>query len=433
MFFNMGGMGGSRGGGGPADTKLYDLLNVGPSASDDEIKKSYKKLAREYHPDKNPDHGDKFKEISFAYEVLSNPERRRMYDQVGLEGMKEGGGGGFGGSDLFSHLFGDDGGHPFSSFFGGMGGGGQRRRRQAKPTVHHLGVTLEDIYKGKTAKLKLSNSVLCTTCRGSGGRAGAQYTCSGCKGRGAKMRMRQIGPGMIQQMQVACDECGGEGSKVPASEKCGPCSGEKYQKIQKVLEVHVEKGMRHGEQIVFHGQGDQVDPDVEPGDVVIVLNVKDHANFRRNGDNLYMTKEITLNEALAGYSIPITHLDGRKIVLKSRAGEIIRPDDVRGVIGEGMPKRRHHEIKGTLFVKFEVKFPAPHFLDDEKKYQLLAQCFPAPKKQPPPTGDFEEVSLYEYDEKKYGGGRGRGEAYAEESDSDEGGHGGHPGVQCAQS
>jgi DnaJ family protein A protein 2 len=236
---------------------------------------------------------------------------------------------------------------------------------------------------------------------------------------------------MIQQMQAACSDCSGEGFQIPASEKCKACQGEKLKKVQKVLEVHVEPGMRHGEHVTFHGEGDQIDPQVEAGDVVVVINVKDHAVFKRNGDNLHMVKEISLNEALCGYEIPITHLDGRKLLLKSAPGDIIRPDDIRGVIGEGMPKRRHHEIRGTLFVKFDVKFPVSHFLDDEKKYKLLASCFPAVKAVTLPAGEYEEVSLFEYDEKKYGGRRG--EAYEDESDSDEGpgAHGSH--VQCAQS
>lgn len=434
----MGGMGG-RGRDGPPDTKLYDILGVSPTASDDEIKKSYRKLAKEYHPDKNPQHGDKFKEISFAYEVLSNPERRSTYDQVGLEGIKEGGaggGGGFGG-DLFSHLFGDDGGSPFASFFGGGmgGGGGPRRRYQAQPTVHQLNVTLEDIFKGKTSKLQLSRSALCSTCRGSGGRPGGTYECSTCRGRGIRTMMRQIGPGMIQQSQAPCGDCAGSGSKVPPSERCKTCNGEKLKKEQKLLEVHVERGMRSGEKVVFRGEGDKIDADVEPGDVIVVVNVKEHDTFLRDGDDLYVKQTITLNQALCGFEIPIAHLDGRKIVLKNRAGEIIRPGDVRGVIGEGMPKRRHHDIRGTLFVKFEVKFPASHFLDDEKKYQLLASCFAPVKKIPVPSGEHEEVSLFDYEEKKHGarGGGHRGEAYHEDDSDEEAGHGHGPQVQCAQS
>ncbi|RCN50703.1 DnaJ domain protein [Ancylostoma caninum] len=183
----MGGMGGmGRGQDGPVDTRLYDILKVKPDASEEDIKKSYsllfqsyRKLAKEFHPDKNPDHGDQFKEISFAYEILSNPERRRLYDMRGLDGIKEGGGSGgivqipvvnftmsgFGG-DLFSHIFGDEDDSPFSSFFG-MGGGGRRRaRRKFQDTVYPLNVTLEEVYNGKTAKLRLSKKALCTKCKG---------------------------------------------------------------------------------------------------------------------------------------------------------------------------------------------------------------------------------------------------------------------------
>lgn len=260
---------------GPVDTTLYTTLNVRPDASQADIKKSYFKLAKEYHPDKNPDHGDKFKEISFAYEVLSSPEKRRLYDARGLEGVQGGGAGGGGGGfpgGLFSHFFGgaggdddddddDMGGHPFGGLFGGMGGMGRGgpRRRKFQDTVHPLNVTLEELYVGKTSKLKLSKKALCKTCEGSGGKKGEKYKCDACRGRGVKTIVQQIGPGMLQQMQVHCDACKGSGGKVPAGDKCKGCHGEKYENVSKILEVHVLPGMKHNDKITFKGDGDQSD------------------------------------------------------------------------------------------------------------------------------------------------------------------------------
>ncbi|TNN68346.1 DnaJ subfamily A member 2 [Liparis tanakae] len=145
------------------DTKLYDILGVSPSSTENELKKAYRKLAKEYHPDKNPNAGDKFKEISFAYEVLTNPEKKELYDRYGEQGLREGGGGGPGMDDIFSHIFG-------GGLFGFMGGQGSRSRnggrRRGEDMVHPLKVTLEDVYNGKTTKLQLSKNVLCSTCNG---------------------------------------------------------------------------------------------------------------------------------------------------------------------------------------------------------------------------------------------------------------------------
>ncbi|MCL4126930.1 UNVERIFIED_CONTAM: hypothetical protein GTU68_015419, partial [Idotea baltica] len=175
-----------------ADNKLYDLLNVSRGASDSDIRKQYRKLAKEYHPDKNPEAGDKFKEISFAYDILSDPRKREIYDRLGLKGLQEGGGdssGGFGfGDDIFSSLFGGGGGGMPFGLFGGLGGmrGGRRGPRKGESTVHKLKVTLEELYNGKTSKLQLSKNVICIECQGLGGRAGALQPCRTCNGRGIK-------------------------------------------------------------------------------------------------------------------------------------------------------------------------------------------------------------------------------------------------------
>ncbi|CAI5453562.1 unnamed protein product [Caenorhabditis angaria] len=441
---------GGGGGSGPKDTSLYDTLNVAPSASQADIKKSYFKLAKEYHPDKNPEHGDRFKEISFAYEILSNPEKRKLYDMRGIDGIKKGGGGGggFPGGGLFSHFFGgggggmddddDDemgGGHPFSGLFGGMGGmRGAPRRRKFQDTVHPLNVTLEEMYSGKTSKLKLSRKVLCKTCHGSGGKPGQKYQCSPCKGRGIRTVVQQIGPGMLQQMQVHCDQCKGTGGKVPEGDKCKACHGDRYSSEQKILEVNVQPGIRQGDKVVFRGEGDQSDPDVEAGDVVIVIQQKEHELFQRDGDDLHFKKTITLNEALCGFKFLIKHIDGHPLIIRQSPGEVIKPETVKGVVGKGMPNKQYPELKGNLFVHFEVDFPEDHFFDDDKKYALLQSLLPTPKQVVIPSGAT-ELSPMEYDEKKYGRGRG-GDAYNEDSDEDEdeGGHGMHggQGVRCQQ-
>uniref|UniRef100_A0A914XA11 Uncharacterized protein n=1 Tax=Plectus sambesii TaxID=2011161 RepID=A0A914XA11_9BILA len=442
MFFH--GMNGGGGRSGPADTALYDLLKVKPNASDDEIKKSYRQLAKEFHPDKNPQHGEKFKEISYAYEILSNPQRRQLYDARGLDGIKENGagGGGFGSDDLFSHLFGGGGGggggHPFASMFGGGGGGGGRRRRmRGQDMMHPLRVTLEDLYNGKTSRLQLSKQVICTGCKGVGGREGSSVECRGCKGRGVKVIVRQLAPGMVQQMQTACPDCQGEGTMIADKDKCKRCNGKKTTQEQKLLEVHINKGMRDGQRITFAGEGDQ-EPGIQSGDVVIVLQTKEHETFTRQGDDLYMKKTISLTEALCGFSFIVKHLDARDILIQGKPGDVIEPGTVRGITGEGMPQARFPDNKGTLFVQFQVDFPADNFLPSEEKYKKLETFLPPRPTTTVPTGEnVEEVSLMPYEDShgktnQQGGGR---EAYHHEEDSDEEGHAHGPGggVRCAQS
>ena len=210
------------------DTKYYDLLEVSPSASDSELKKSYYKLAKVYHPDKNPNAGEKFKEISHAYEILSDSQKRQVYDQYGEEGLSnDGHGHGVSPEDLFSQLF---------------GGGGRSRQsgpRKGKDMVHQLKVSLEDLYKGKVSKLALQKQVLCAGCEGRGGKAGSVTTCRGCQGRGIKIIMRQMGP-MIQQMQQTCGDCNGEGSVMNEKDRCKQCNGRKVANERKVFSTQLD-------------------------------------------------------------------------------------------------------------------------------------------------------------------------------------------------
>eukprot|EP00835_Amoeboradix_gromovi_P005386 NODE_501_length_7561_cov_0.489547.p3 type:complete len:306 gc:universal NODE_501_length_7561_cov_0.489547:7033-6116(-) len=296
------------------DTKFYDLLGVSPGAGDNEIKKAYRKLALKYHPDKNssPEAADKFKDISGAFEVLSDPEKRQMYDQYGEQGL--GGMGGFHDpSDIFSQFFG--------GMFGGQSGGRQQRQQRGKDVAHVLKVTLEDVYKGKTTKLALNKTTLCQQCEGSGAKEkGMQSTCSECRGTGVKMIVRQIGP-MIQQMQTVCPTCRGAGKSIDPAFLCKACNGKCTAKERKILEVHVERGMAHEETIRFAGEGDQ-EPDVIPGDVVIILDVQPHDRFQRKGNHLTVTCQVPLSTALCGGSILLKHLDNRTLCINVNANEI---------------------------------------------------------------------------------------------------------------
>ncbi|XP_037365867.2 dnaJ homolog subfamily A member 4 [Talpa occidentalis] len=363
------------------ETQYYDILGVKPSAPPDEIKKAYRRLALQYHPDKNPDEGEKFKLISQAYEVLSDPKKREVYDQGGEQAIKEGGSG----SPSFSSPM-----DIFDMFFGG--GGRMARERRGKNVVHQLPVTLEDLYKGVTKKLALQKSVICAKCEGVGGKKGSVEKCPLCKGRGVQAHIQQIGPGVVQQIQTVCLECKGRGERVSPKDRCEGCGGARVTREKKLIEVHVERGMKDGQKILFHGEGDQ-EPELEPGDVIIVLDQKDHSVFQRRGHDLIMKVRIQLSEALCGFKRTVKTLDDRTLLVTSRPGEVVRHGDLKCVHGEGMPVHRAPLEKGSLVLQFLVIFPEKHWLPLDKLPQLEALLPPRPSMRV--TEDMDQVELQE--------------------------------------
>lgn len=403
----------------PRDTKLYDILEVSPSDGEAEIKKAYRKLALKYHPDKNPNAGDKFKEIAHAFDILSDSHKREIYDQYGEEGLSgEGMGNGVSPEDLFSQLFG-------GNIFGG--GGGRSRPsgpRRGKDIAHSLKVSLEELYKGKTSKLALQKQVLCSKCDGKGGKEGAVKSCSSCNGRGIKIQMRQIGP-MVQQLQQTCHDCNGEGEIIKDKDRCKGCNGKKVLQERKILEVHIDKGMQDGQKITFSGEGDQA-PGIVPGDIVIVVEEKEHPKFKRKGDDLFYEAKIDLLTALAGGQFAITHLDDRMLIVSILPGEVIKPGCIKVISAEGMPAYKRPFDKGNLYVKFEIEFPQANWVD-QSRLILLEQVLPPREPLPPTNGALiEEVVLSEIDPMNQ-----QRSQYTNGAEED--GHAGGPSVQCAQS
>lgn len=417
-FANMhGGGGGGRGRGpsGPIDNEgFYKILEVDKDADDGAIKKAYRKMALKNHPDKGGDI-EKFKEISAAYEVLTDPEKRKIYDQYGKEGLEQGGeGGGHSAEDMFSQFF---------------GGGGRRRPQgpqKGEDIQHQLKVSLENLYNGKTVKLAIDRDKMCTDCNGKGGKEGCEKVCGDCKGRGVTVQLRQIGPGMVQQLQSACGTCKQTGKVMNEKDKCKTCKGNKVNKDRKVLEVVVEKGMKNGQKIKFSSEAGEA-PDTIPGDVIFILQEREHEIFKRKGADLVLTMDLKLSEALCGFTRTITHMDGRILRIDSKPGCVVKPDAVKMIPGEGMPYHGNPFTKGRLFIHFRVEFPASLPSDT---VQALAAALP---KAPivPLTGEEEECSMSDVDLSQFGqdqGGSGRQSAH-DDDDEDGGGRGGQK-VQC---
>lgn len=403
------------------DTKLYDVLGVKPDATDAQIKKAYRLGALKYHPDKNqhnPEAAEKFKEISSAYEILSDSQKRDVYDQYGPEGLTGGGPGGMGGDpgDIFSHFFGGG--------MGGMfGGGAPQGPKRSRDIVHALKATLKDLYVGKVSKLALTRTVLCKTCNGKGGKEGAVKTCTACKGQGMKFVTRQMGP-MLQRYQTVCNECNGEGKIINPKDRCPTCKGKMVHDERKILEVNIDKGMANGQKITFSGEGDQ-GPDIIPGDVVFVIDEQPHDRFTRKGDDLHITVEIDLLTALAGGKFTIEHVDGEYLIVEIIPGEVISPGAVKVIEGKGMPSYRHHD-QGNMYVTFNVQFPAPDTFATEENFKKLAEVLPArPAVNVPAGTESEEVVLADVDESKYQTSRNQYDEDMEDAGE------GREGVQCA--
>eukprot|EP01120_Amphizonella_sp_Union-15-10_P010356 TRINITY_DN412_c0_g7_i1.p1 TRINITY_DN412_c0_g7~~TRINITY_DN412_c0_g7_i1.p1 ORF type:complete len:445 (+),score=97.07 TRINITY_DN412_c0_g7_i1:48-1382(+) len=335
---------------------FYQVLGVDRKSTKEEIKKAYRKLAMEFHPDRNPSAGDKFKEVSEAYSVLSDDEKRKMYDQFGEEGVQNMGQVNY--DDIFSDIFQNFGG------FGGFPGGPRPRSQKSSRTSHlnhELELTLEDLFLGKTVKLNFTKDVVCDTCKGKGSTVpNALQDCSSCRGTGMKTYTSQVAPGFVQQIQQVCNVCSGEGKMIRPKDQCTTCKAQKTVKKQVVLDVKVPAGTKDGEHIIFKGEAHQV-PGVSSGDVIIVVRQKKHPVFKRNGADLLIERKLSLGEALAGFSFKLTHLDGRQILVESSPdGNIIRPGDLRMISGEGMPTGRGSS-RGNLYFKFAVDFPVRQF------------------------------------------------------------------------
>ncbi len=344
------------------DTEYYETLGVPPSATPSNIKKAYRQLAMKYHPDKGGD-SEKFKQISAAYSVLADPEKKERYDRFGKGG---------GASSSMTHA--ND---IFSMFFGNVSMSQQQTGpKKGKNVVHRLEVALEDLYKGKTIRVRVLRYRLKYP-NGTPASSSAFRLCAVCKGRGIQVQIRRMGP-MVHQVQTPCPVCNGAGNTVT--------EGVTKTKDKTILEVSIEPGMKHGDQIVFRGESDE-HPGIEAGDIVFVVNEKAHPVYNRKGNDLFTNKTIILTEALCGTIFVLAHLDDREITV-STMEKIIKPGEKVRVVGEGMPRKNYINTKGDLYITFAVEFPNTL---SNNHVRVLDNILPRKPPPPPNAGNAQTV------------------------------------------
>ncbi|CAI6335148.1 unnamed protein product [Periconia digitata] len=349
---------------------FYKLLGIKKDASEREIKKAYRTLSKKYHPDKNPGNKEaeeKFVQVAEAYEILSEEETRKIYDQYGHEGIEQHkrGGGPRQQHDPFDL---------FSRFFGGSGHFGHHGGERKGPDMEvRVAVPLRDFYNSRKTTFTVEKQAVCSACEGSGSEDGHVDQCDVCGGHGRIIRKQQLAPGMFQQIQMQCDKCGGRGKTI--KHVCPVCQGNRVVREPETHELEIEKGMPRGVRVTYENEADE-SPDWVAGDLIVhlqetepALGQQDHERtdgtfFRRRGNDLLWREVLSLREAWMGdWTRNITHLDGHIVQLSRKRGEVVQPQTVEVVPDEGMPIWHQHlennagEVFGSLHVEYVVVLP----------------------------------------------------------------------------
>ncbi|MCQ2082939.1 MAG: molecular chaperone DnaJ [Bacteroidaceae bacterium] len=365
-----------------AKRDYYEVLEVSKSASADEIKKAYRKLAIKYHPDKNPgdkEAEEKFKEAAEAYGVLSDPDKRAKYDQFGFDGLNGAsgfGGGGFSGQgmsmdDIFS-MFGDIFGGGGSGFggFGGFGGRSrQRGERKSQGSDIRISVplTLEEINTGVTKKFKLKKLVPCSHCHGTGAKEGTNAeTCPDCHGTGTVLRTQQSFFGMVQT-QTVCPRCGGEGKII--KEKCPHCSGDGVVYGEEIVEVTIPAGVQEGMQLSVEGKGNAGKHNGYNGNLLILIKEQQHKDLVRDENDLVYNLLLSVPQASLGGAVEVPTLDGAvkvKIEPGTQPGKMLR------LRAKGLPELRSNN-RGDLIVNISVYIPETLSKDEKAAMEKFGQ------------------------------------------------------------
>lgn len=336
----------------------YEALGVAKGASDTEIKKAYRKLAKKYHPDANPDNKEaevKFKEITEAYEVLSDADKRAAYDRYGHAAFEQGGGagGGFGG---FGGFDGDiDLSDILNGMFGGGFGGGRRRPRGPKPGAdirQTIQITFEEAAFGCEKELSINTSETCSTCHGSKAKPGTSAsTCGKCHGTGRVVVQQRTIMGMMQTEQT-CDACRGEGKII--KEPCQTCHGHGKVRAVKKVTVSIPAGIDHGQTLRVSGKGEVGDVGAPTGDLLVTVSVKSHPVFERRGNDVYMRMPISFVQAALGAELSIPTLDGN---VKFTIQPGTQTSTTFRLQGKGIPSLRNNKHRGDQYVEVYVVIP----------------------------------------------------------------------------
>ncbi|MFH0411374.1 molecular chaperone DnaJ [Corynebacterium sp. L4756] len=347
----------------------YGILGVESNASDQEIKKAYRKLARKYHPDVNPDDAEaaeKFREASLAQEVLLDPQKRRIVD-MGSDPMEQGqaGGGGFGGAGGFG---GGGLGDIFAEFFGGSSGGGRGPRSRVQPgndALLRTGITLEEAYAGLRKTVTVDTAVLCDRCSGSGSASKAKpVTCTGCGGAGEIQEVQRSFLGNVMTSRP-CPQCQGFGEVI--EDPCNHCGGDGRVKKRRDLTVNIPAGIGDGMRIRMADQGEVGHGGGPAGDLYVEVHTQKHPVFTRDADDLHLSVRVPMVDAALGTSFPIEHLDGETIDIDIEPGT--QPDAAIELDGKGMPRLRT-DGHGKLYAHVEVVVPTNL---DKKTKELFEQ------------------------------------------------------------
>jgi len=337
----------------------YEILGVNRDATDDQLKKAYRKMGKQYHPDNNLSDTAaaeaKMKEINEAYGVLSDKSKRKTYDQFGHAAFEQGGGGGgfHGGvdiNDIFGSFFG--GGMDIGEMFGG-GGRSKPRPRRGADLQMRVQIKFEEAVFGATKEVQVQTYDACGTCKGSGAKPGTYAeSCKKCNGSGSERITKQSFIGMMTQI-VPCSACKGEGRII--KEPCVTCRGQGRVRISKTLEVNIPKGIDSGQSIRLGGKGEMGEKGAPPGDLYITVAVAPHKLFSRDGNNLYLEIPITFVQAALGDEISIPTLDGG--VEKHSAKPGTQPGTIITLRGKGVPNVHNPRSVGDLVVKLNVTVP----------------------------------------------------------------------------
>ncbi len=361
---------------------FYEILGVSKSSTQDEIKKAYRKVAMQYHPDRNP--GDKaaeekFKEAAEAYEILSDADKRAQYDRFGHQAFSQGrGGGGYGGGagmnmdDIFSQfgdIFGDE--SPFGSFFGGgsrrSSGGGRARGTRGSNLRVKIKLNYEEIAKGAQKTIKVKKYVVCNTCSGSGAKdKNSVQSCGTCGGSGQVRRVQNTFLGQMQTV-TTCPTCNGEGSTV--THKCTTCKGDGRVYGEETLTIDIPAGVQEGMQLSLSGKGNAGERGGSAGDLIVLIEEEAHPQLHRDGLNVAFDLHISIPDAVFGTQVEVPTIDGRakiKIPAGTQSGKIFR------LKGKGFPNVNSYE-KGDQLIQINVWTPQHVSASEKEMLEKLQQ------------------------------------------------------------